>query len=170
VLVGQSIGAAAALKAALLRPDRVGGVILAHSLGGLRHDELTGLVKADRAVAEKIPVLDRLMTPEFRARRPDMAFLFRQMGTFNTATMQDLTNLNSDGPSVADLNAAPFPLLLLAGEKDAVLSPATVRRAGELLPGARVEVVTDAPHSMYWERPDLFNDAIRRFLKDVASA
>src|ERR1700743_291947 len=37
VLVGQSIGAAAALKAALLRPDRASGVILAHSLGGLRH-------------------------------------------------------------------------------------------------------------------------------------
>jgi pimeloyl-ACP methyl ester carboxylesterase len=170
VLVGQSIGAAAALKAALLRPDRVSGVILAHSLGGLRHDELIGLVKADRAVAEKIPVLDRLMTPEFRAKRPDLAFLFRQMGTFNTAKMQDLTNLNSDGPTVEALNAAPFPLLLLAGEKDAVLSPATVRRAGQLLPDARVEVVTDAPHSMYWERPDLFNDAIRRFLKEVAAA
>ena len=170
VLVGQSIGAAAALKAALLRPDRASGVVLAHSLGGLRHAELTDLVKADRAVAEKIPVLDRLMTPEFRARRPDMAFLFRQMGTFNTAKMQDLTNLNSDGPTVSELAAAPFPLLLLAGEKDAVLSPATVRRAGELLPNARVEVVTDAPHSMYWERPDLFNDAIRRFLKEVATA
>jgi pimeloyl-ACP methyl ester carboxylesterase len=170
VLVGQSIGAAAALKAALLRPDRASGVVLAHSLGGLRHAELTDLVKADRAVAEKIPVLDRLMTPEFRARRPDMAFLFRQMGTFNTAKMQDLTNLNSDGPTVGELAAAPFPLLLLAGEKDAVLSPATVRRAGELLPNARVEVVTDAPHSMYWERPDLFNDAIRRFLKEVATA
>jgi hypothetical protein len=51
-----------------------------------------------------------------------------------------------------------------------VLSPATVRRAGELLPKARVEVVTDAPHSMYWERPDLFNHAIRRFLKELASA
>jgi hypothetical protein len=23
---------------------------------------------------------------------------------------------------------------------------------------------------MYWERPDLFNDAIRRFLKEVAAA
>ena len=170
VLVGQSIGAAAALKAALLRPDRASGVVLAHSLGGLRHAELTDLVKADRAVAEKIPVLDRLMTPEFRAKRPDMAFLFRQMGTFNTAKMQDLTNLNSDGPTVSELAEAPFPLLLLAGEKDAVLSPTTVRRAGELLPKARVEVVTDAPHSMYWERPDLFNDAIRRFLKEVTSA
>ena len=168
VLVGQSIGAAA-LKAALLRPDRASGVILAHSLGGLQHDELTGLVKADRARAEQLPVVDRLLTPEFRAERPDLAFLFRQMGTFNTAKMQDLRNLNSDGPTVQELAAAPFPVLLLAGEKDAVLSPATVRRAGELVPGARVEVVTGAPHSMYWETPALFNDAVARFLKDVAA-
>ena len=60
--------------------------------------------------------------------------------------------------------------MLLAGEKDAVLSRATVRRAGELLPGARVEVVTGAPHSMYWEMPTLFNDAVARFLKGVAAA
>jgi len=170
VLAGQSIGAAAALRAALLRPERAAGVILAHSLGGLRHDELTALVAADRAEAEKIPVLDRLMTPGFRARRPDMAFLFRQMGTFNTARMQDLRNLNSDGPTIGELSAAPFPILLLAGEKDAVLSPATVRRAGELLPNARVEVVAGAPHSMYWETPDLFNDAVSRFLKEAYGA
>ena len=113
-------------------------------------------------------MLDRLLTPEFRASRPDLAFLFRQMGTFNTAKMQDLRNLNSDGPTVEELAAAPFPVMLLAGEKDAVLSPATVRRAGELLPGARVEVVTGAPHSMYWETPALFNDAVAHFLKDVA--
>jgi pimeloyl-ACP methyl ester carboxylesterase len=170
VLAGQSIGAAAALRAALLRPDRASGVILAHSLGGLRDDELTALVKADRARAEQLPVIDRLLTPEFRAQRPDLAFLFRQMGTFNTAKMQDLRNLSADGPTVAELAAAPFPLLLLAGERDAVLSPATVRRAGELLPAARVEVVPGAPHSMYWETPQLFNDAVARFLKDVASA
>lgn len=170
VLAGQSIGAAAALKAALLRPDRASGVILAHSLGGLQHSELSSLVRADRAEAEKLPVLDRLLTPGFRAARPDMAFLFRQMGTFNTAKMQDLTNLNADGPSVSDLNAASFPVLLLAGEKDAVLSPATVRRAGSLLTNARVEVVPGAPHSMYWETPDLFNDAVSRFVKEVSPA
>jgi pimeloyl-ACP methyl ester carboxylesterase len=169
VLVGQSIGAAAALRAALIRPDRTSGVILAHSLGGLQHRELTSLVKADRAVAEKLPVLDRLLTPEFRAKHPDLAFLFRQMGTFNTAKMQDLRNLNTDGPTVSELARVPFPLMLLAGEKDAVLSEATVRRAGELLPGTRVEVVKGAPHSMYWETPTLFNDAVASFLKDVAA-
>jgi len=167
VLIGQSIGAAAALRAALSRPGRVAGVVLAHSLGGMRDEELTALVRADRAAAERLPVLDRLLTPGFRDRRPDLAFLFRQMGTFNTATMQDLRNLNSDGPLLDEVAAAPFPVLLLAGEQDAVLSPATVRRAGELLPSARVEIVPGAPHSMYWETPDLFNDAVRKFLAEV---
>jgi pimeloyl-ACP methyl ester carboxylesterase len=167
VLIGQSIGAAAALRAALRRSDRVAGVVLAHSLGGLRHEELTALVRADRAAAEQLPVLDRLLTPGFRERRPDLAFLFRQMGTFNTATMADLRNLNSDGPTVSEVAAAPFPVLLLAGSQDAVLRPATVRRAGELLPRARVEVVPGAPHSMYWETPELFNDAVRKFLAEV---
>jgi hypothetical protein len=47
--------------------------------------------------------------------------------------MQDLRNLSTDGPTVEELASAPFPLVLLARKKDAVLSPATVRRAGELL-------------------------------------
>jgi 3-oxoadipate enol-lactonase len=169
VLVGQSIGAAAALRAALDRPDRASGVVLAHSLGGLKHPELATLVKTDRAAAEKLPVLDRLLTPEFRAQRPDLAFLFRQMGTFNTAKMADLRNLGSDGPTLEELAAAPFPVLLLAGEKDSVLSPSTVRRAGELLTRARVEIVPGAPHSMYWETPALFNDALGRFLAEVTA-
>jgi pimeloyl-ACP methyl ester carboxylesterase len=170
VLVGQSIGAAAALRAGLDRPDRAAGVVLAHSLGGLRHPELAALVRADRAAAETLPVLDRLLTGAFRAEHPDLAFLFQQMGTFNTAKMADLRNLGSDGPALAELDAAPFPVLLLAGEKDSVLSPATVRRAGELLPRVRVEIVPGAPHSMYWETPALFNDAVSRFLAEVAAA
>jgi pimeloyl-ACP methyl ester carboxylesterase len=170
VLVGQSIGAAAALRAALDRPDRAAGVVLAHSLGGLRHPELAALVAADRDAAVKLPVLDRLLTPQFRAEHPDRAFLFQQMGTFNTAKMADLRNLGSNGPTLDELNAAPFPVLLLAGERDSVLSPATVQRAGELLPRARVEIVPGAPHSMYWETPGLFNDALRRFLAEVTAA
>jgi 3-oxoadipate enol-lactonase len=170
VLVGQSIGAAAALRAALDRPGRAAGVVLAHSLGGVRNEEITALVRADRAKAEQLPVLDRLLTQEFRERRPDLAFLFRQMGTFNTAKMADLRNLNSDGPTAQEVDAAPFPVLLLAGEKDAVLSPGTIRRAGELLPNARVEIVPGAPHSMYWETPALFNEALSKFLADVYAA
>lgn len=164
VLVGQSIGAAAALKAALRVPQRIRGVILAHSLGGIDAPEVTPLVKADRAEAEKLPVIDRLLTKQFRAEQPAKTFLFTQQGTFNKARMQDLRNLATDGPTVADLEAAGVRVAFLAGEKDAVISPATVTKAHELVAGSLLEVVPGAPHSMYWEAPDLFNTAVKKLV------
>ncbi|MDX2377514.1 alpha/beta hydrolase [Microbacterium sp. LRZ72] len=164
VLLGQSIGAAAALKAALRVPERIRGVILAHSLGGIDAPEVTPLVKADRAEAEKLPVIDRLLTKSFREHEPAKTFLFTQMGTFNKARMQDLRNLATDGPTVADVAAAGIRLAFLAGEKDAVISPATVTRAHELVEGSLLEVVEGAPHSMYWETPDQFNAAVKKLI------
>ena len=43
----------------------------------------------------------------------------------------------------------------------------TVRAAAALLPEARLELVPGAPHSMYWEAPELFNAALVRFLDQV---
>ncbi len=60
-----------------------------------------------------------------------------------------------------------MPICFLAGENDAVIRPATIRRAQELVPGSVLELIPEAPHSMYWERPDLFNAGIERFLKTV---
>lgn len=167
VLVGQSIGAAAALKVAVAHPQRVAGVVLAHSLGGLDSEELSALVRADRAEAEKLPVIDRLMSKAFQESQPEMTFLFRQMGTFNRAKMQDLRNLSAGGPSIETLASLEVPICFLAGEDDAVIRPATIRRAHELLPGSVLELIPQAPHSMYWERPDLFNAAVARFLSTV---
>jgi pimeloyl-ACP methyl ester carboxylesterase len=165
VLLGQSIGAAAALKAAIKRPDLVAGVILAHSLGGIDHPELAALVKADRAEAEKLPILDRLMSKSFQESEPAKTFLFRQMGTFNKAKMQDLRNLNVDGPTLGGLKELDVKVMFLAGELDAVLSLSTVKRAHELVEGSVLEIVSNGPHSMYWEVPDLFNAAVERLLE-----
>ncbi len=162
VLVGQSIGAAAALKAALRAPERVRGVILGHSLGGIDHPELTPLVKADRAEAEKLPVIDRLLTPAFQRDQQALTFLFTQMGTFNAARMQDLRNLTTDGPTIDAIAEAGIRVAFLAGELDAVIRPATIERAHTLVAGSLLEIVPGAPHSMYWERPDLFNTAVAK--------
>jgi pimeloyl-ACP methyl ester carboxylesterase len=166
VLLGQSIGAAAALKAALVKPAMVAGVVLAHSLGGIHHPAISPLVKADRAEAEKLPVLDRLLTKHFQRSEPAKTFLFRQMGTFNAAKMQDLRNLSVAGPSVEQVVAAGVRVWFLAGERDAVLRPATVAAAQALVPGSRLSIVPDAPHSMYWEAPALFNAAVDACLSE----
>jgi pimeloyl-ACP methyl ester carboxylesterase len=162
LLVGQSIGAVAALRAGLSRPDRVAGVVLAHSLGGLADPELSELVNADRAQAVRLPVLDRLLSKQFQEREPARTFLFQQMGTFNVAKMADLRNLSTGGPTVDEVVTSGLDVTFLAGEKDAVLSAATVRRAHAVVKGSRLELVPGAPHSMYWEAPDLFNAAVVR--------
>jgi pimeloyl-ACP methyl ester carboxylesterase len=167
VLAGQSIGAVAGRRAALAEPERVAGVVLAHSLGGISDPELSPLVAADRAEAVKLPVLDRLLTAAFRAADPAKAFLFRQMGTFNRARMQDLRNLDTDGPTVAEVTASGIPICFLAGADDAVLSAKTVTRAAELVQGSHLELIPDTPHAMYWENPELFNAALERFLQLV---
>jgi pimeloyl-ACP methyl ester carboxylesterase len=170
VLVGQSIGASAALRVAMREPQRIAGVVLAHSLGGIDHAELAALVKADRAKAEQIPVLDRLMSKSFQTSRPELTFLFRQMGTFNAAKMADLRNLTAGGPTLEEVKDSGVPICFLTGENDAVLTPDTVRQAHELLPGSVLDIVPGAPHSMYWETPQLFNAALERFLEAIYAA
>jgi hypothetical protein len=90
------------------------------------------------------------------------------MGTFNKAKMADLKNLSADGPTIDEVVASGLQICFLAGANDAVLSAATVQRAHELVKGSRLELIADAPHSMYWERPDLFNAAIIRVREALA--
>ena len=126
VLVGQSIGASAALKVAVAHPDRVAGVVLAHSLGGLDNPELAELVKADRAEAEKLPVLDRLMSKSFQESSPELTFLFRQMGTFNKRQDAGPAQPHRRRPDARDARpGSDVPICFLAGENDAVIRPAT---------------------------------------------
>jgi pimeloyl-ACP methyl ester carboxylesterase len=169
MVVGQSIGSIAALRAGLVRPERVGAVVLGHSLGGISHPELKELAAADRAEAVKLPVIDRLLTRRFQEERADLTFLFRQMGTFNTATMQDLRNLDTDGPTLEEIRASGVRVAFLAGEKDAVLGVKTVTRAHELLDGSHLEIVPGAPHSMYWETPAQYNAAVTRLRRTLTA-
>ncbi|WP_406143841.1 alpha/beta fold hydrolase [Streptomyces sp. NBC_01012] len=169
MLVGQSIGSVAALRAGLVRPERVASVVLGHSLGGISHPELKELAAADRADAVKLPVIDRLLTRPFQQERADLTFLFRQMGTFNVATMQDLRNLDTDGPGLDEIRASGVRVAFLAGEKDAVLSVRTVTRAHELLEGSHLEIVPGAPHSMYWETPRAYNAAVAHLRRTLTA-
>ncbi|MFV0245672.1 MAG: alpha/beta fold hydrolase [Qingshengfaniella sp.] len=167
VYLGQSIGALPCLHLALAHPEKVAGVILAHSLGGISDPEIKERQLANRAEAEKLPVMDRLLSREFRAGNPEMAWLFKEQGTFNAATMQDLRNLNAQGPTCAQIDASGVPVHFLAGGKDAVLWPDTVRLAAEKLKNGTISVVPDGPHSMYWEEPRVFNSEVHKFLREV---
>jgi pimeloyl-ACP methyl ester carboxylesterase len=167
VLLGQSIGAVAALRAAMAVPERVRAVILAHSLGAMNHPELNEKVKADRALAEKLPVIDRLLTAAFRKSDPAKTLLFTQIGTFNKARMPDLRNVSVGGPTPDEVIAVGLKVCFLTGQLDAVIRPATISAAQAMLPNSLMTVVPEAPHSMYWEAPGLFNQAVHELLRKI---
>src|SRR5215469_12125972 len=87
-LLGQSIGALACLRLAVAHPERVAGVVLAHSAGNMDDGELRAMTAADRAAAEELTVFDRLMSKSFQSRSPELTWLFQKIGTFNSANQQ----------------------------------------------------------------------------------
>jgi pimeloyl-ACP methyl ester carboxylesterase len=61
-------------------------------------------------------------------------------------------------------HAIRTPTLVIHGEHDTALIPGS-RRLARTIPGAVLEVVAEAGHSPQFERPELFNAALRRHLE-----
>jgi len=167
-LLGQSIGALACLRLAVSHPTRVAGVVLAHSAGNMDHDELRSATAKDRAEAEKLSVLDRLMSKSFQMRSPELTWLFQKLGTFNRANQQSIRNLGDKGPTPDEVKRSGVRLAFLAGENDRVISTATLRKAHALVPGSTLLEVPAGPHSMYWENPAVFNCIVDGFLRQLS--
>ena len=68
-----------------------------------------------------------------------------------------------------NLSELSVPTLLIAGEQDA-RSVETTRELEQLLPNARRVVVPGAGHILNLEKPQSFNEALRRFLSEIEVA
>jgi 2-succinyl-6-hydroxy-2,4-cyclohexadiene-1-carboxylate synthase len=66
-------------------------------------------------------------------------------------------------PAEPRLHELALPTLWIAGARDAKYV-AEARRAGELAPNARLEIVDGAAHRVPWERPAAVVASLRRFL------
>lgn len=166
-LLGQSIGALACLRLAVSHPGRVAGVVLAHSAGNMDDAELRRCTAADRSAAEELSVFDRLMSKSFQQKSPEMTWLFQKVGTFNHANQQSIRNLQDKGPTPDQVNKSGVRVAFLAGENDRVMSPATLRKARELVAGSTLIEVPEGPHSLYWENAAVFNCVVDQFLRSV---
>jgi pimeloyl-ACP methyl ester carboxylesterase len=57
------------------------------------------------------------------------------------------------------------PVLIIWGDKDAVFPPQVGRDLQKSIPGSALEVIPDAGHLPQWERPELVNPLILKFLR-----
>lgn len=170
-LCGLSIGGMISMWTAARAQDRVERVVLCCTSAELGPPEgwheRAATVRASGVEAVADAVLARWFTPGFRDAHPDVVEAMRQIlsatpregyaGCCEAIAAMDLTG---------DLPSITAPTLVLAGEDDPATPPEHGRRIAELIPGARLELVSNAAHLASVERPDLTTMTILRFLSD----
>ena len=69
-----------------------------------------------------------------------------------------------------ELAAIRVPVLVITGSQDALTPVGDAEELAELIPHARLEVISGAAHGLMAEAPNGFNEAVLRFLADADAA
>ena len=69
-----------------------------------------------------------------------------------------------------ELTSVRVPVLVITGSQDALTPVGDAEELAELIPHARLEVISGAAHGLMAEAPNGFNEAVLRFLGDVDAA
>lgn len=171
-LVAQSMGGWTCLGYALRAPERVRALVMAATTGSVAHPDIDRLL-ADAGAAQGT-LFARGIHPaagERMAREePALHYLYTEISDLSIGLdKQDLRKQLSalrTTPAAA-VAALDVPLLCITGEEDVVIPSAAVAILASLRPDARIERVPQAGHSVYFERPDVFNRLVAAFLHDV---
>jgi pimeloyl-ACP methyl ester carboxylesterase len=169
-LVAQSMGGWTALEFALANPHRVGALAMCGTSGSLRHPDLVGLTGiAGHALRERgfHPASGERMARE----QPRSHALYREIdrasGDWDRAPVRErLDAMRVRDP--AELGRLRFRVLAITGAEDLVCPPGNVRQLVGALPSSQLVQVHWAGHSVYFERPALFNQLVLRFLRSTS--
>ena len=167
-LVGQSMGGFTALSFAVREPDRVAGLVLADTSGGIVSADILSEFRKNLPNLPADPAV-RALSPAFIKNEPELAFLYASFGRLSPTIRESLENLltNEDGPSLVDLAdwaVYKVPALVIVGAEDILVPPVIAHMVTAHLPGARLETVQGAGHSVYFEKPEEFNALLDGFL------
>jgi 3-oxoadipate enol-lactonase len=168
-IVAQSMGGRTAVPFAMRAPGRTWAIVLAGTNGGAVTEEVRLAQDEYKASLPKGSTLnDRALAPGYAERDPPREFLFRSINRLNPKRPRDFLAIPAGyrGSSAQRLVESGIPILFLVGEHDAIIPPDINRLCHEAVPGSRYEVIKDAGHSAYFERPDEFNAAVMSFLKE----
>ena len=166
-LVAQSMGGVTSLGFALAHPERVNGLLLADTTGGIGDPSVVSLL-ADVHPPED--PLRRALSDGFIKGQPELTFLFGSIGRMNPPMPLSIVSglfRNPAGPQASDLAGTSTPTLLVVGEEDLIFPPHVIEAAHRLIPGSRLEVVAGAAHSTHYEQAEIFNGLLSGFLAEI---
>lgn len=169
MVVGLSLGGMVAQLLALHHPQAVRALALCGCTGGFG-EQVRPLLRERGLAAQRggmaavaAPTLERWFTPEFMDDQAIVAVRERLL-------RDKVSNWSATWNAIADFDALPrlgeirVPTLVVAGGRDAATPLAASEALAGAIPGARLQVVADAPHMMQIQCSEAFNHAILAFL------
>ena len=167
-IVGHSTGGLVAQQVARIAPGRVRRLVLVATAGNIR--EINGAAEFEQVVMSledpvpeafarefQVSTIHRPLPPEFVDRA--VVESLKLPARVWHGLMQGML-----AAPVVELPDAPFPTLLLWGERDAIFPRATQDGLQARIPGARLVVFPGTGHAVHWERPEEFSAELRAFV------
>jgi 3-oxoadipate enol-lactonase len=165
-LVAQSMGGGTCANFAVRYPERVSALVLADTLVGLALPEsIQSQMDAVRKATADLPQLVRVLSPKFRDHEPVLTHLYTEINNFNLGARKNTRGTLGEGATVQQLTDTRIPILFLVGSEDILFPPDLVMRIHRMISGSQYKEVRGAGHSVYFEQPNSFNDAVLTFLK-----
>lgn len=175
-IVAQSMGGWTAMEFALNAPDRVTALVLSATTGTLRHPGLVTLAVTGTDARTRVlrardvhPAAGERMARE----QPALHRLFVDISRSSGEWDRDALRRALDDMRIRELDELQVitcPVLALVGAEDVVCPPANVGILASSLPRTNLTVVPRTGHSVYFERPAIFNEAVLNFLGNMEAA
>jgi 3-oxoadipate enol-lactonase len=160
VVVGQSMGAFTALRAALIDPSRISSLVISTSLVATprEHTEALNAAVGTRSGRDQHPVI----SDQFSAAEPDLVILYNLIASFGqkptSAAM--LAHMAEAEFGDDELEALRIPVSFIAAEHDPFCPPDVMQYAQKRFADATMHVIGGASHSVYYENPQAWNDLV----------
>ncbi|MCX8073614.1 MAG: alpha/beta hydrolase [Candidatus Binatia bacterium] len=171
VLIGQSMGGWTVLGFTVAHPSRVQGLVLADTHGGLTSEAIshawaTAFHRLRSSPSSYHPAAGARMAAE----QPSKYFLYLQIAGLNSLhSVEELGELlaAAASPTPEEVRRVSCPVLLLWGEEDEVIPLEVGKVAATYFPKSTLVTVGEAGHSVYFERPEKFNEAVDAFINGL---
>jgi 3-oxoadipate enol-lactonase len=166
-VVAQSMGGRAVAGLTRLAPGRIRSLVLCGTTAGATNDRIRELQDELKDERGEGGLREHALAPGFEDANPALALLYRQVNALNPPRPKGLLGrppASYRGSMHGGISALGVPVLFVVGEHDLITSPAMIREAQSLIPGARYHEMFGAGHSAYFERADEWNAVVDEFL------
>jgi len=173
VICGVSMGGYVALALMRLAPRYAHALVLADTKpqadtpDGIENRKRTVRLAEERGAAAVVDqLLPKLIGPTTRRERPEVADRVRAIAMSNSVhSLVAATTAMMTRPDSTDLlPAIHVPTLILVGDEDEITPAAVAEEMKAAVAGSELCVIGGAGHLSNLEKPEVFNDALTRFL------